>query len=684
MLRQISAALLLTGLLAASAGAQYAERPSLAGSGAPDVDVSGRSIKNPRVRAVHTTDPGLVGGTAWMFSQDPFLAYQLGRNLNFREFRERDGTFAAASDQLVSGISGLAGPMPDDSTAKITANNQTSCLGCHNQPYGNPGGGPNFAKDSGRGRATPHYFGGGIVEMLAIQVRAQILHQLDTDRNGWVSSAEAAAGPNPVTVVPRPGAAPISFGNPALTPGTGRPQLNNHIKCWYVDQDGRWVAGAVGVDGVTTYGYNFELMVFGWGQGIERELESEATGFDRLVGGGAVNPTLRAFYWDPAVGHSGLQSHDPSTIDDPDENGVSAASLPGAIQFPALHQPPDTGPAVGGGAGLGPFSAGDQDNDGFLTEISEGDLDLAEWFMLNAPRPAFAGTPAQYASGLAIMEQLQCTSCHVPDWRIESRTRPADLVGVGQPHGSGGSTSTGNGPAYAGDRRFFDLDVTWNATAGRLEGRLVKLYAKKPGGVHERRFGAYEVKGLFSDLAQHDMGAGFEELAYDSSLQRLWRTAPLWGVGSGLPWGHDSASFTLEHVILRHDGEGAASKAAWLAASEGTRATLLDFLRRLVLYDIESLPCDVDGDGSISPHFVVAGRDTGTERFNAEWLFRTPVQIQGPWVNADGVRIVSQAALNLAAAYGLNLPLRVDTDLDGWPDVWDPAPTTPGFKDGVQ
>ena len=38
-----------------------------------------------------------------------------------------------------------------------------------------PGGGVTFHKDSGFGRNTPHYFGAGIVEMLAIQLRTELL-----------------------------------------------------------------------------------------------------------------------------------------------------------------------------------------------------------------------------------------------------------------------------------------------------------------------------------------------------------------------------------------------------------------------------------------------------------------------------------------------------------------------------
>ena len=110
---------------------------------------------------------------------------------------------------------------------------------------------------------------------------------------------------------------------------------------------------------------------------------------------------------------------------------------------------------------------------------------------------------------------------------------------------------------------------------------------------------------------------------------------------------------------------------------------LIDFLRKLVLYDIEELPTDMDGDGSISSNFMVAGKDTGPERFNAEWLFNTPVEIQGMVTNAVGAQIRSFAAVNIDDAYGVDLPFRADDDLDGWPNVWDKAPNQRGYKDGV-
>jgi len=630
---QLATLLALPLFAVTPAAAQFAERPHLLGSGEGAVDASGRSLKNPRIRAIHTEDPSLQGGTADLFENDPYLAYQLGRNLVFREFRERDGVFGPQ-------IAQLAGPMTDGTTRRITANNQVSCSGCHNLPTGNPGGGVSFSKDSGFGRQSPHFYGSGIVEMLALQIRADLLSQLDKNDDGWVDAREAMKASATIGTFPEPGALELSFGSPRLDGGrTGSPGFNNIIRVWYVDKLGRHVPGATSVDLIATFGYNFEVSVWGWGQG---------------PGSSGLNPTNRAFVWDPMNAHSGLQAYDPSTTNDPDGDGVSEPTLAGALQFPANHRAPDKGTSTDS---LG-RSLDDPDGDGHIEEITEGDLDLAEWYMLNVPRPAFRGTKTQYASGVALMSAMGCTTCHTDSWEIRAKD-----------------------DTYDGDRRFIDLDVTYSTRRGRLEGSLVRLY-DEVGDDHARRYGSFEVEGLFSDLRHHEMGEGYAELGFDGNVSTTWRTPPLWGVGSGFPWGHDGMSLTLEDAILRHGGEASASRLAYLSATSGERDRLVDFLRRLVLYDIWSLPADIDSNGKISDEFYVAGRDTGTEVFNAEWLFQTPLRIQGDFVNPRGDTIRSHAGENIIQAYGLGLPLRRDVDSDGWPDVIDPCPLSAGFKDG--
>lgn len=559
--------------------------------------------------------------------------------MNFREFRTRDGVFD-------NNVASLAGPMPDGTTAKITKNNQTGCAGCHNLPNGNAGGGPNFHKDSGFGRNTPHYYGAGIMEMLALQVRAQMLLTIDTNGDGWVSATESQSSPSNLNVATGAGhpfkrSATVDYGTAQLSSGTtGSPSLNNIFRVWYVDASGAPVAGATSVDGVTTHGFNFEMIVWGWGQGPGRS---------------ALNPTNRAFFWDPMIAHSGMESFDPSTTNDPDGDGVSEPTLAGAIQFPVTHRSNDAG------LNLDPlgFSRDDPDGDGSLNEISDGDLDLAEWFMLNAPRPAFAGPADEYDNGVRLLSKIGCADCHVPNWKI-----------LGQDN------------IFSGDRRFFDLDVNWNASAARLEGTVERLYSMQ-GTSYVRHLDEFQVEGIFTDLAHHDMGPGFEEVDFAGIKNSTWRTPPLWGVGSGFPWGHDGRSLTIEDAINRHGGEAQAAMQRWAGATPTDRSQLLSFLSKLALYDVESLPSDIDGDGGIASDLVVSGVGTGYERFNAEWLFKIPVQIQGLVFNGINLPVTSFAAVNLSAAYGMTLPLRVDTDLDGWPDVWDAAPGLVGYKDGV-
>lgn len=627
-------------LAASPLAAQYNERPDALGSRSSACDASGRSIKDHRVRAISSRDPSAEGGTAWLFANDPYLAFQLGRDINFREFRERDGVFDAK-------VSNLLGPMPDGFTKKITANNHTSCSGCHNLPQGNPGGGTNFHKDSGFGRQAPHYYGAGIVEMLAIQIRSQILWQVDRNRDGWVSASEAGLAGASAWIVPKNGAQAIDFGNPRLDGGaTGRPQFNNIVRVWFVDATGRVVPSATSVNGTTTHGYNFELVFWGWGQGRGRS---------------ALNPTNRAFLWDPFKAHSGLESHDPSTTNDPDGDGVSLPTVAGAIQFPATHKPVDHG------LNLDPlgFSRDDPDRDGHMAEITEGDLDLGEWFMLNAPRPGFAGSSEDYEEGLEALQELGCTSCHAAAWTIHARNE-----------------NPMTGPLYAGDRRFFDLEVSYGGSPRQFRGRIRPLQQRQ-GQSYVRNFGSFDVPAFFSDLRHHDMGEECEEVDFGGTTNRLWRTPMLWGVGSGFPWMHDGQSLTLHDAIMRHGGEAQQSRANYADAGESGQAIVIDFLEKLRLYDIESMPTDVNGDGAVSPAFVVQGVNTGRERFNAEWLFATPVRIQGDVTNSFGTVVRSFAGMNVADAYGHNLYLRADSDEDGWPDVWDAAPMLRGYKDGV-
>lgn len=243
---------------------------------------------------------------------------------------------------------------------------------------------------------------------------------------------------------------------------------------------------------------------------------------------------------------------------------------------------------------------------------------MAEWYLLNHPAPARGKLTAAVRRGERLLSSIGCTSCHVPDWQLYA----ADPAAKDYTR------------RYAGDRRFFELQVGWNDRTDRLEGKLVYLsdLVRRPGRPSLRipRRGAYTVRGLYSDLKYHDVGENFYQVQFDGTVVRTFRTTPLWGVGSVAAHAHDGASLSLDAVIRRHGGEAFDSRRRYAALDEADRQSVIALLESLVLYQTNSIPCDIDGDGRISDHFVVARMDTGMERFNPEWLFRAPGRIEGP------------------------------------------------------
>jgi hypothetical protein len=576
---------------------------------------------------------------------DPWLGYQWGRSLTQREFRERDGVYGDAGK-----LDGLL--LPDGSTKMMSRSHTNSCAVCHNTPYRDGGAGATIAKNGGEGRNTPHMFGGGLVEMIGAEIRLRALAIADTNRDGWVSLEESKARRCVIAVLDNK----IDYGSFEDLDSDGKPDLNELFNPIYVDKEGKRIAFASGLGFPDVAGYTFEVQCFGFGH-LYMPFRPP------------VPPTLRNFIANPFDIHMGLQPFDPTTLTDPDGDGFAQISNAGALQCV-------TGAGKDRGAVRGPtgVSRDDPDRDGYCEEISEGDLDAAEWYLLNHPAPGRGQITDGVRRGERLFKQAGCATCHVSDWDLpEARPDAKDYT-----------------ERHSGDRRFFNLQVAYNDENDRLEGKLVSLsrrVAVNDGKVISElvipRRGAFTVRGIYSDFKYHEMGEGLQQLQFDGSVIKKWRTAPLWGVGTTAPYGHDGASLSLDEVIRRHGGEALESRKAYLSLAAGDRRLMVEFLESLVLYQNDRLACDVDGDGRISEHFVVAGIDTGIERFNPEWMFRVPGRIEGPMMNLRGQTITSYALTNVADAYGLKLDLLRDSDLDGFPDVIDPAPKRRGYLDGV-
>ena len=526
-----------------------------------------------------------------------------------------------------------------------------SCALCHNTPYRDGGAGATMAKNGGDGRNTPHMFGAGLVEMIGQQIRLEALAVADDNRDGWISFEEAKGKRCVLYNLPEGvegGRAEIDYGSFEDLDGDGKPDLNPLFSIIYVDKDGKRLAKAKDLRSPGVAGYTFEVQCFGFGHLAE-------------PGNPPVSTTLRSFIATPFDIHMGLQAFDPTTLDDPDGRGFSKVSNAGCQQCVTA-----AGKDRGRRRGPTGVSLDDPDGDGYCEEISEGDLDVAEWYLLNHPAPARGEVTPDVRRGETLFKQVGCAACHVPDWHLHAADPDAkDYT-----------------RRYAGDRRFFELQVAYNEKAERLEGKLVYLADRKGGLWLPRRrrvHGAGHLHRLQIPRRGRGLLPGAVRRRRSSGSGGPRRSG---ASGPRRPTATTGPACRFNDVIRRHGGEALEARKAYTALGPEDRRRVLDFLESLVLYQTDRLPCDLDGDGVIAEHFVVAGMDTGYERFNPEWLFNTPGKIEGSVLNPDRERVTSFALTNVRAAYGLDLKYLKDSDGDGFPDVIDPAPFWPGYRDG--
>jgi CxxC motif-containing protein (DUF1111 family) len=155
-------------------------------------------------------------------------------------------------------------------------------------------------------------------------------------------------------------------------------------------------------------------------------------------------------------------------------------------------------------------------------EISHADLgDLIAFTRFLAPPEPVTPFSAAAERGAATFEALGCARCHVPELPT-SRFGPA--------------------------RAYTDLLV------------------------HE-----------MGDALVDQMGIGVPQVSSLSldDTSREFRTQPLWGVSLSGPFLHDGRAETLEEAILMHEGEGLASRDAFLALEPAARRDVIEFLEHL-------------------------------------------------------------------------------------------------------
>ncbi|MBZ5719797.1 MAG: thiol oxidoreductase-like protein [Acidobacteriia bacterium] len=218
---------------------------------------------------------------------------------------------------------------------------------------------------------------------------------------------------------------------------------------------------------------------------------------------------------------------------------------------------------------ISPPPAPDDENG---NEVDPAIVDHLEFYLLNYFKPAHYIQNSSTDRGRAVFNKTGCSSCHIPDMTINHDRRVADVETVYDPV---------NGVFNS----LFATATTLYYTKDDGSGNPV---LKLPLG------NSFVVKDIFTDFKRHDLGTNFYERNWDGTMQTMFLTRPLWGVGTTGPYGHDGRSITLNDVILRHGGEAQAARDAFAALKSNDLNNLLAFLNSLVLFPPDDTASTLD------------------------------------------------------------------------------------------
>jgi hypothetical protein len=268
-----------------------------------------------------------------------------------------------------------------------------------------------------------------------------------------------------------------------------------------------------------------------------------------------------------------------------------------------------------------PNPAADVDLDGVPNEIPTSIVDFEEFYLLHYFK-AGTGKPSTESNlGRILMTQIGCTSCHVQNLTIDK------------------------------DRRVADVETVFDAVNGNPFNRMfatASLFVSPDPAVPETNpitapqgllpaGGSFVVRNFFADFKRHNLGPNFHERNYTNFVAQVSPlvepapqpgtgfvlqhiTEPLWGVGDTPPYGHDGRSGNLEDVILRHGGEAAAARAAFVALPAFAQGWLMTFLRTLVLFSPDDTASNLRPQDTGDPLYPQVNH--GSIALGA--IFRTP------------------------------------------------------------
>jgi mono/diheme cytochrome c family protein len=287
----------------------------------------------------------------------------------------------------------------------------------------------------------------------------------------------------------------------------------------------------------------------------------------------------------------GLQAVDPELAAAHDGGSITT---PSGMELDGKKDQIEAPPAI--------TSLEDPDADGVANEIPTSIVDFMEFYLLNYFKPATYEQTTGVVTGRQKFQEIGCVQCHVADLQINRDRRVADLETVYEP--AKGMFNT----------LFGTASVLFTQQDDGSGFPTLKGPANQP----------FLVKNIFTDFKRHDLGSNFYERNYDGTINQKFLTAPLWGVGTTAPYGHDGRSINLREVILRHGGEARTARDAFTALPSANQAKVLEFLNSLVIFPPDDTASNLDPGNINTAGFPQFGH--GSVKLTA--LFNNPFDIE--------------------------------------------------------
>lgn len=215
----------------------------------------------------------------------------------------------------------------------------------------------------------------------------------------------------------------------------------------------------------------------------------------------------------------------------------------------------------------------DPDGDGVVNELTRADVTAATLYQATLPVPGrVIPNDPRIEQAVLIGEerfrQIGCTTCHVPHLPL---TNHGWIFTEPNPYNPPGNLRPGEAPTFA-------VDLTSDALPRPLlkpQGGVVYVPAYTDLKLHDITSGPDDPNAEACDMNQPIGSPGF------FAGNRKFITRKLWGVANEPPYFHHGQFTTLREAILAHAGEALASRQGFTALSTDEQNGIIEFLKTL-------------------------------------------------------------------------------------------------------